>query len=79
MSRVKEGTTQKIQRQNPEQAANRLGEVKGAGKGKEGGAGEGVGGVSAWQEDRELGGRCLQSFGSRVEMSDFVPSVCGSH
>ena len=57
MSRVKEGTTQKIQRQNPEQAANRLGEVKGAGKGKEGGAGEGVGGVShgrkkeSWEED----------------------------
>ena len=47
--------------------------MKGAGKGKEG-EGRDWRGVS-WYEDRELGGRCLQNFGARVEIADFVPSV----
>ena len=78
MSRVKEGTTQKrISRGRIQSKRPWGGEGGGQGQGRwsRGGGWRGV----PWQEDRELGGRCLQSFGSRVEMSDFVPSVCGSH
>lgn len=33
----------------------------------------------AWHEDGELGRRHMQNFGARVGISDFVPSIIGSH